>query len=196
VTELEELQDGQERSADFGPNGSDVVELIDRARRLTPAQVHALTGAVAWTWQPLALPIAGSFVAARSEALAAARVAGRAGAAASAEQEARLAAIWSPGGRATAGRWSWAENGLAGVLIGVVGAIVCGMNGLLIPAVAFGLLAVAGAGVLMLYESGRIARRRLAACMEAAALAMVVRDLVTPETAQALRGPWSTVMHD
>jgi len=25
---------------------------------------------------------------------------------------------------------------------------------------------------------------------------MVVRDLVTPETAQALRGPWATVMHD
>ena len=29
-----------------------------------------------------------------------------------------------------------------------------------------------------------------------AALALVVGDLLTPETAHTLRGPWSTVMHD
>lgn len=196
MTEVEELEDGRERVVDFGPDGSAVVELIDRARRLTAPQVHALAGAVAWQWQPLALPMRGSFIAARSEALAAAKVAGRAGAATSAEQAARLAAIGSPGGLAIASRWNSAENALAGVLIGVIGAIVCAGYGLLIPAVGFGLMAVVGAGVLLMYESGRVARRRLAACVEAAALATVVRELVSPETVQALRGPWSTVMHD
>ncbi len=196
MTEFEELPSEPGRTLGFGPNESAVVDLIARARRLTSPQVHALAGAVAWQWQPLALPIRGSFTTARSEALAAAKVAGRAGAATMAEQEARLAAIGSPGGQAIAGRWSWAENGLAGVLIGVVGAIVCATAGLLIPAAGFGLLAIVGAGVLFLYESGRVARRRLTACVEGAALALVVGDLVPPETAQALSGPWSTVMHD
>ena len=196
MTELEELSNGPEGATDLGPNRTDVVELIDRARRLTSPQVHALTGAAAWQWQPFALPIGGSFVAARSDALAAARVAGRGRAAVTAEQEARLAAIQSPGGLAIARRWSRAENGLAGVLIGVIGAIVSATYGLLIPAIGFGLLAVVGAGVLLVYESGSIARRRLIACVEAAALATVVRELVSPETVQALRGPWSTVMHD
>lgn len=181
---------------DFGPNRSDVVDLIDRARRLTAPQVHALAGAVAWQWQPLALPLRSSFITARSEALAAAKVAGRAAATEAAEHEARDAAVRSPGGLAIADRWSRAENGLAGVLIGVIGAIVCATYSLLIPAIGFGLLAVVGAAVLLLYESGRVAQQRLAACVEAAALATVVRELVSPETVQALRGPWSTVMHD
>jgi len=196
MTELEELSHEPDGAIDFGPNRSDVVELIDRSRRLTPAQVHALAGAVAWQWQPLALPVRGSLIAARTEALTAAKVAGRMGAAAAAEQGARLAAIGSPGGLTIGRGWSWAENGLAGVLIGVIGAIVSATYGLLIPAVGFGLLAMVGAGVLLLYDSGRIARRRLVACVEAAALATVVRELVSPETVQALRGPWATVMHD
>jgi hypothetical protein len=196
VADLEELRTGSEWTGDRGPDDSAVAELIARARRLTRPEVHALAGAVAWQWQPLALPIRGSFASARSEALAAAKVAGRAGAAATAIQEARLAALGSPGGLTTAGRWSWAENGLAAVLIGVLGAIVCATAGLLIPAAGFGLLAIAGAGVLLLYESGRLARRRLEVGVEAAALALVVGDLVPPETAHALRGPWSTVVHD
>ena len=84
--------------------------------RLTPPEVHALAGAVAWQWQPLALPVRGSFVTARSAALAAARAAGRSGAAAAAD--AREAGSRLAGGLSTAGSWSWAENGLAGVLIG------------------------------------------------------------------------------
>jgi hypothetical protein len=196
VADLEELRTGSGLTDDRGPDDSAVAELIARARRLTRPEVHALAGAVAWQWQPLALPIHGSLVTARAEALASAKVAGRAGAAATAMQEARLAALGSPGGQTTAGRWSWAENGFAGVLIGVLGAIVCATAGLLIPAAGFGLLAIAGAGVLLLYESGRLARRRLEVGVEAAALALVVGDLVPPETVHALRGPWSTVVHD
>jgi hypothetical protein len=196
MTELEELSNESERAIDFGPNGSDVVDLIDRARRLTAPQVHALAGAAAWQWQPLALPIRGGLVTARSEALAAAKIAGRATASVAAEHEARNAAAGSPGGRSIARRWSCAENGLAAVLIGVIGAIVSASYGWLIVAVGFGLLAVIGSGVLLVYESGRVAQRRLVACVEAAALATVVRELVSPETVQALRGPWSTVMHD
>ncbi|OGO54989.1 MAG: hypothetical protein A2Z32_09670 [Chloroflexi bacterium RBG_16_69_14] len=196
MADLEELETGSGRTGSHGPDDSAVAELIARARRLTRPEVHALAGAVAWQWQPLALPIRGSFASARSEALAAAKVAGRAGAAATAIQEARLAALGSPGGQTTAGRWSWAENGLAAVLIGVLGAIVCATAGLLIPAAGFGLLAIVGAGVLLLYESARVARRRLEVGVEAAALALVVGDLVPPETVHALRGPWSTVVHD
>jgi hypothetical protein len=198
MAELEELQAGpaSARTNGYGPNDSAVAELIERARRLTRAQVHALAGAVAWQWQPLAPPLRGSFAVARAEALAVAKVAGRAGAAATAQQGAAVAALGSPGGQSTAGRWSWAENGLAGVLIGVMGAIVCAGSGFLVPAIGFGLLALAGAGVVLVYESGLMARRRLVACVEAAALALVVSDLVSAETAQALRGPWATVMHD
>ncbi len=196
MAEIEELRPGSGAAAGFGPNDAAVAGLIARARRLSRAEVHALAGAVAWQWQPLALPVRGSFVTARAEALAAARVAGRSAAAAAAEQEARLAALDSPGGRSTAGKWSWAENGLAGVLIGVIGAIVCAQAGLLVVAALFGLLALAGAGVVLLYESGRVARQRLAAGVQAAALALVVGDVVPPETAQTLSGPWSTVMHD
>ncbi len=82
------------------------------------------------------------------------------------------------------------------MLIGVIGAIVCAQVGLLPVAVAFGLLAVAGTGVVLAYESGRMTRMRLVASVEAAALALVVADLISAETAQALGGPWSTVMHD
>ena len=193
---LEELRTGSDAPVGYGPNDAAVAGLIAQARRLTRGQVHALAGAVAWQWQPLTLPMHGSFAAARTEALAAAKVAGRVGAAAAAEQEARLAALDSPGGRSTAGHWSWAENGLAGILIGVIGAIVFAQAGLLLAAAALGLLALAGAGVVLLYESSRITRYRLAAGVEAAALSLVVGDLITPEAAQALRGPWSTVVHD
>ncbi len=173
-----------------------VIELIARARRLTPAQAHAMSGAVAWQWQPLALPIRGSFATARAEALATAKVAGRQTAAASAEQDAGAAALESPGGEAISGSWSSAENGLAGVIIGVVGAILGATAGMSIVAVAFGMLAVVGGGVLLLYDSGRVARQRIRAGVAGAALALVVGDLLPPETRQSLAGPWSTVMHD
>jgi len=193
---VEELPIGSARTAGFGPNDGAVGELIARARRLSRAEVHALAGAVAWQWQPLTVPMRGSFATARSEASAAAKIAGRSGAAANAVQEATVAALDSPGSRTIAARWSPAENGLVGVLTGVIGAIVCAQVGLLPVAIVLGLLAVAGAGVVLLYESGRLTRMRLVAGVEAAALALVVADLVSPETAQVLGGPWSTVMHD
>jgi hypothetical protein len=196
VVDFEELPTGQEPPLDYGPNGSAVVELIGRARRLTDAEAHALAGAVAWQWQPLALPGRGSVVAARTEALAAARIAGRAGAAAVAEQQARRAVSEAPGGLWTAGRRGWAANGVAGVLVGVSGAIVCASTGLLVPGAGFAFVAGVGVAVLLLVESASVARRRLAAGVEGAVLAIVVRDLVPPETSETLGGPWSAVMRD
>lgn len=193
---LEDEGDDGGPEATYGPNGIAVAELIARARELSLSQAHAISGAVAWQWQPLMLPIHGSFVTSRSEALAAARVAGRLAAATSAEQDAGAAALESPGGRGISDSWSWAENGLAGVIIGVIGGIVSATAGLSIAAVGFGLLAVAGGGVLVLYESGRVARQRIKAGVAGAALALVVSDLIPPETRQSLWGPWSTVMHD
>jgi hypothetical protein len=195
MTEIEELSSGR-TPGDAGPNGSDVAELIARAERLTAAQVRAIAGAVAWRWQPLTPPVRGSFAATRSEALAAAKASGRADAAASAMERATAAALASPGAQTTARRWSWAENGLAAVLIGVIGAIVLGAYGLLWGAIAFGVLAVAGGAVLLVYDSGSVARRRLSIAVEGAVLALVVRDLVDPEVVQSLAGPWSTVMRD
>ena len=193
---IEDIRSDSGAPAGYGPNGTAVVELIARARHLTLTQAHAISGAVAWQWQPLALPIRGSFTTARSEALAAAKVAGRQAAAISAEQDAGAAALESPGGRAISTSWSWAENGLAGVIIGVMGAILSATAGILVATVGFGLLAVVGAGVLLLYESGRVSRHRIRAGVAGAALALVVGDLLAPETRQSLSGPWSTVMHD
>ena len=194
MTELEEVP--PRRAADGGSVSTDVAEMIARAGRLTPAQAHALAGAVAWRWQPLVPPGRGSLTAARSEALAAARVAGRADMAAAAMSEARLAALGSAGGRSTDGRTRWAESGLAAVLIGVVGAVVCASNGLTAPAIALGILALIGAGVLFVSDSAAMARRRIAMGVEGEALALVVRDLVPPETVETLAGPWSAVMRD
>jgi hypothetical protein len=194
MTEVEELTERSPR--DYGAVASDAAALIVRAGRLTPAEAHALAGAVGWRWQPLSPPGRGSLAATRAEALAAARAAGRASAAAGAMEEARQAALDSVGGRSMAPRWSWAENGLAAVLTGVVGAIVAGGAGMVMVAVAFGALAVIGAGVLLIYDSGNVARRRLAVGVEAAALALVTRDITPPEIVQALNGPWSAVVRD
>jgi hypothetical protein len=196
VVDLEDVPTEPEPSLDYGPNGSAVVELIDRARRLTDAEAHALAGAVGWQWQALALPGRGSFVAARSEALAAAKVAGRAGAATAVGQQARRAAFEAPGEGTAARHRGWTENGLAGVLLGTIGAVVCASAGLLVPAAAFGLLAIVGFAVLLRVESAFVARRRLAAGVEGAALALVVRDLVSPETSETLGRPWSAVIRD
>ena len=194
MTEVEEVVAG--RSAGEGPDARAVAELIERAARLTAAEAHAVVGAVAWRWQPLAPPVRGSFAATRSDALAAARAAGRADAANRAMDQAAAAALGSPGGRSTGGNWSWAENALAAVLIGVIGAIVATNAGFVPVAIAFGVLAAIGAAVLLVVDSGRVARRRLQVGVEGAALALVVRDLVPPDTIQSLAGPWSAVVHD
>jgi hypothetical protein len=176
--------------------GEAVAELVERAGRLTPAEAHAVVGAVAWRWQPLVPPIRGSFAATRTSALAAARAAGRVDAATRAMDQAAAAALDSDGGRSTGGSWSWADNGLAAVLIGVVGAIVATNGGFVPIAIASGVLAAAGAVVLIVVDSGRVARRRLQIGVEGAALALVVRDLVPPDTIQSLVGPWAAVIHD
>jgi hypothetical protein len=196
VGQIEELPGSAGPLPEALHDDSALAAMVARAGRLTPAEVRALAGAAAWQWQPLALPVRGSFAAARSEALAAARVAGRRGAAIVAMEEAASAALGSPGGSSIAGPWGWAENGLAAVLIGVIGAIVAATNGLAAPAIAFGILAVIGAGVLLLYDSARVTRRRLEAAASSAALAIVVRDIASVESAQTLKGPWSAVIHD
>lgn len=194
MTVMEDVTTGS--SAGNGPDAGVVAELIARAGRLTPAEAHAIVGAVAWRWQPLTPPIRGSFAATRTDALAAARAAGRADSAVRAMDQAATAALDSPGGRSLGGSWTWAENGLAAVLIGVIGAIAAANGGFVPVAIAFGILAALGAAVLLVVDSARVARRRLRIGVEGAALALVVRDLVPPDTIQSLSGSWSAVIHD
>ena len=61
---------------------------------------------------------------------------------------------------------------------------------------AFGIVAVAGVVLLLLFESRAVTRARLLAAVDAAALAIVVRDLLDPRAFEALHGPWATVMRD
>lgn len=196
MVEIEEVRPGADHSGDPGPNASAVTGMIDRARRLTPSQAHALAGAVAWRWMPLAVPGSGSVVAARAEAMATARAARRDAAAATAEADARQAATESPGVRSIGGRWSWAENGIVAVGVGVIGVAASTGAGQPILAAAFTLLAIAGVVLLLLFESRAVTRARLLAAVDAAALAIVVRDLLDPRAFEALHGPWATVMRD
>jgi hypothetical protein len=184
------------QAAEYGPNGAAVVELIGLARRLSQAQVRAIAGAVAWQWQPLAIPVRGTFATARSQALAAAKVAGRQAAATFAVHDAGAAVVESPGAQAISGSRSSVENGLAAVVIGVIGAIGSASAGVVTAAAAFGVLAVVGGIVLLMRSSGRISRERAGAGVAAAALALVVGDLISPEARQSLWGPWSAVMRD
>jgi hypothetical protein len=196
VNEIEEIPSATQAPSSGSPWDSLVSAMVARAGRLTRAEAHAIAGAAAWQWQPLALPTRGGFAAARAEALAAARAAGRSSAAVIAMDGAASAALGSPGGRSIAARWGSAENGVAAVLIGVIGAIVTATNGLPAAAFAFGILAVVGAAVLLVYDSARVTRRRLETAAGSAALAIVVRDVASAESVQALTGPWTTVIHD
>jgi hypothetical protein len=196
VVEVIETGADAEGSRDFGPNASAVAEMIERARHLTPSQAHALAGAVAWRWVPLTIPGSGTVVAARAEATAAARGAGRDAALAAAEADARRAASDSPGGQSVVGRWSWAENGLVAVGAGIIGALAFAGAGQALVAGLFGLVAMAGAVVLLLFESRSVTRTRLLAGVGAAAVALAVRDLLDPRAFEALHGPWATVMRD
>ena len=193
---IEEARSGAHTAAEYGPNGTAVVELIGLARRLSQAQVRAIAGAVAWQWQPLALPVRGTFATAHSQALAAAKVAGRQAAATFAVHDAGTAAAESPGAQVIFGSSSSVENGIAAVIIGVIGAIGSASAGVVAAAAAFGVLSVVGGGVLLLYVSARVGRQRASAGASAAALALVVGDLISPEARQSLCGPWSAVMRD
>jgi hypothetical protein len=193
---LVDLDRVETRPADYGPNKAAIADLVERASRLTAAEVWGLDSAVAWRWMPLAMPTRGSVTSARAQAMIAARAAGREAAALTAAHNAREAALSSPGARRAIRRWSWAESGLAGVVVGVLGAMFSASSGLAIVALLFGLLAVASGGLLMFVESGLVTRTRLAACVGAAAIALAVQDLVEPETFQTLRGPWASVVRD
>lgn len=162
MIEIEEVRPDADHSGDPGPNASAVAGMIDRTRRLTPSQAHALAGAVA----------------------------------AIAETDARQAATESPGGQSIGGRWSWAEDGIVTVGVGVIGVAASTGTGQPILAAAFTLLALAGVVLLLLFESRAVTRARLLAAVDAAALAIVVRDLLDPRAFEALHGPWATVMRD
>lgn len=193
---LEDLDRREVRPGDYGPNEAAIADLVELAAHLTAAQVRALDRAAAWRWMPLAMPSGGSVATARAEALIAARAAGREAAASAAELNARQAALGSPGATRSSRRWAWAENGLAGVVVGVLGATVSAVSGMTTAAVFFAVLTVAGAGVLLFVENGLVARARLAACVGAAATALAVRDLIAPETFETLYGPWASVARD
>jgi hypothetical protein len=196
MAEIIETGPDAEGSRDFGPNALAVAQMIERARRLTPREAHALAGAVAWRWMPLEVPGSGSIVAARAEAVAAARGAGRAAALAAAEADARRAATTSPGCQSIGGRWSTAENGLVAVGAGVIGALAFGSAGQPLVAWLFAIVAMAGAIVLLLFESRTVTRTRLLAAVGTAAVALTVRDVLDPRAFESLFGPWATVMHD
>lgn len=193
---LEDLDRREVRPADYGPNEAAIADLVERAARLTSSQVRELDSAVAWRWMPLAMPTRGSITTARAQAMIAARAAGREGAALTATQNAREAALQSPGARRATRRWSWAESGLAGVVVGVLGAMWSASSGAVIAALLFALLAIASAGLLFFSESGFVARARVGAAVGAAAIALVVRDLIAPETFETLYGPWASVARD
>jgi hypothetical protein len=126
------------RAADLGPNGDVVMDLLERAAHLMPADCRRLEQAAGWRWW-VVTPLPGTTMPA---ARAAAQVRGRA--------EGRGPAI-------------------AALESGVV-------------AIARRLGATGG-------------RSRLPAVISNAGLAVLVRDLVEPETFETLFGPWREVMH-
>jgi hypothetical protein len=127
------------RAGDLGPNGDVVLDLLNRAGRLTPGERKALEKEAAWRWWMLT-PFSGSTMpAARVRALVLGRADGRSDAIVALEA--------------------------------AVAAIVANLSG------------------------GKAGRSRLPACISNAGLAVLVRDLVEPETFDTLFGPWREVMH-
>jgi hypothetical protein len=82
--ELEELGDGPSAvrprpvtAADLGPNGEDVLDFLQRATRITPAEHRSLEKVAAWRWWMMT-PLPGATMpAARAHALVVARADGR-----------------------------------------------------------------------------------------------------------------------
>lgn len=185
---------GHGTASELGPNEVAIGELIARARRLSMTEARAIAGALAWQWVALGLSPPGGFAAARATAMVAARRHGRA--ALEAEAAARSAALESPGGMATAARWSMAENALAGVILGVVVTVVGATSGIVALAIVAAIVAIAAGVVLLVAESGYVTRSRLGTAVGSAALALVVQDVVEPEVSERLLGPWRTVVHD
>ena len=183
----------------YGPNDRAVARMIDRAATAQPAQVHALAGAVAWQ------------LACRSRSPCAARLRrgprpkrwrppGRGaspGRRATPAQAARRGTpLDSPGGRSIAGRWCSAENGLRRRAVGVIGAIAFAAQ-VKRPGRWRSLRSLALAGAGRSCSCTRAARMtRVPACcprVEAAALALVVRDLCSIR--ETIRSARRTVGH-
>ena len=66
------------RSVDLGPNGQQVLDLLERAAMLSPDERKRLAEVASWRWWPLTLPVGGASAAPRAMALLRARGAGRA----------------------------------------------------------------------------------------------------------------------
>ncbi len=126
-------------AAELGPNGDDVLDLLARAARLTPAEARAIEKEADWRWWSITPAVGTTVAAARARAI----VAGR-----NAERHGALAALDSAVHRAMAYR---AHGGK---------------------------------------EPGH-----LAACVAAAGLALLVRDLIDQDTFEQLSAPWRAVMH-
>jgi hypothetical protein len=181
---------------DYGPNRAAIDELVERARRLSPHEARAIAGALAWQWVPLGLPSAGGFASARSTAIVEARRLGRGSAVAAADAAARAAALESPGGRARVPGWASAENALPVTFLAIIGVVLGASSGMAaLTAVAF-IVAVASSAVLLMTESRFVLRSRLAAAAGSAAIALAVRDVVSPEVSSSLLAPWRAVVHD
>jgi hypothetical protein len=106
---LEELGEGSSgarrrpvTAADLGPNGSDVLDLLQRASRLTPAERRSLEKEAGWRWW-LTTPLPGtSMPAARARALVVGRADGRSAAIGALEAAVRAIVVQVAG--ANAGR--------------------------------------------------------------------------------------------
>ena len=64
------------------------------------------------------------------------------------------------------------------------------------PAEAIGALEAAVAVIVAQRLGPKAGRSRLPACISNAGLALLVRDLIEPETFEPLTGPWREVMRD
>ncbi len=174
---------------------SEVRDVVDRAGRLTPAEVAALRDAVGWRWFPLTVPPGSSVAGAWAAAVAAARRSGRSDQLSAARDGAREAAQTSPGYVAAAGRGRRMEAGLAVLGLGVVAAVALWVIGQ--PFFWMGIIvALVGAALVVYAETGRAAAARALQAVEAAAAAAALMDLLEPETIEALRGPWRAALHD
>ena len=127
-------------AADLGPNGGDVMDLLERASTLTPAERRLLEKEAAWRWWMMN-PLAGATMpAARARAL----VLGRA-------------------------------DGRSEAIVALEAAVVA---------------------IVARAAGAKAGRSRLPACISNAGLAILVRDIIEPETFATLSGPWREVMRD
>lgn len=173
----------------FGPNGEAVVQLLERAARLGPAERRDLAAAAFWRWWPVTIPLSGGLAAARAVALFAGRSAGRGEAIAALEAAARRALAPDVAGRAAGlprlsrGRWTAVLATAAVAAVAVIGGAL--------PLSVVVVVAVLAAGALLVRAGFERWTRPLAAAAVAnAGLALLVRDLIQPEAFDALSGPW------